>query len=332
MRRIAILGAGGMGTALAVLLARSGRAEPVALWCRDPSRASAMAADRVNARHLPGIELPVAIRPTADPAEAADDADLLIVAVPSAFVRATLAAIAPAIPPGVPALSVIKGIERATFARPSRAIVEAIGPRDLAILSGPGHAEEIARGLPASLVVASNRPALGLAVRDLLTTSRFRVYTNADAIGVELAGALKNILGLAGGICEGLGFGDNAKAALLTRGLAEMTRFAVGQGARAETFLGLAGVGDLVTTCYSPFGRNRAVGIRLGRGEPIASIVASMADVAEGVVTTRSVAEQARRLGVAMPITAEVEQILDGKPALLAVSDLMDRLPKDEWP
>jgi glycerol-3-phosphate dehydrogenase (NAD(P)+) len=201
----------------------------------------------------------------------------------------------------------------------------------VAVLSGPSHAEELARGLPASVVVGGSDDALNHAVRDALNRGMFRVYTNPDAAGVELAGALKNILGIAAGICDGLGFGDNAKAALLTRGLVEIARFAVHLGAQPATFYGLAGVGDLITTCYSPFGRNRAVGERIGRGEPPDAVIAGMVNVAEGVFTTRSVHDQARQHGVEMPITDEVERILfRGKPPRDAVTDLMLRVPREE--
>ncbi len=263
---------------------------------------------------------------------ATEGADLIVAAIPSAYLRGTLKAQAERIPPGIPILSVVKGIENGTFARPSRIIVEALGARPVAVLSGPSHAEELARGLPASVVVAGDDEALNVRVRDALNRGMFRVYTNPDALGVELAGALKNILGIAAGICDGLGFGDNAKAALLTRGLVEIARFGVRLGARPTTFFGLAGIGDVITTCFSPFGRNRAVGERIGRGEPLAAVLAGMVDVAEGVPTTRSVRDQARRAGVAMPITEEVALILfEGKPPLAAVSDLMVRLPRDEW-
>jgi glycerol-3-phosphate dehydrogenase (NAD(P)+) len=330
MTRIAILGSGGMGTALALLLAKAGSS--VRLWARDPSRADDLARTRENARHLPGVILPEGVSPTADPAAAAEGADLLIAAIPSAFLRPTLAAIAPSIPPGVPALSVVKGIEFETFARPSQILAEALGPRPVAVLSGPSHAEEIAQGLPASVVVAGVDEGLCRRVQGALNRGMFRVYTNPDAVGVELAGALKNILGIAAGICDGLGFGDNAKAALLTRGLVEIARFATDQGARGSTFFGLAGVGDVVTTCYSPFGRNRRVGMAIGRGATLAEALAGMNDVAEGVYTTRSVHAQAAARGVEMPITDEVHRILfEGKPPRAAVSDLMLRLPKVEW-
>ncbi len=330
MKRVAILGAGGMGTALALLFVRRGLA--VKLWTRSRSDVMEMMRTRENVRHLPGVEIPPEIVISSNSCIATEFADLIVAAIPSAYLRATLADMAESVPMKVPVLSVVKGIENETLARPSRIIVETLGPRPVAVLSGPGHAEELARGLPASLVVAGEDEGLNLAIRDALNTATFRVYTNPDAIGVELAGALKNVLGIAAGICDGLGFGDNAKAALLTRGLVEMARFAVDQGAKPSTFYGLAGVGDVVTTCYSPFGRNRAVGEALGRGKTLAETLAGMDSVAEGVPTAKSLHEWAARRGVAMPIADEVYRILfEGKSPLAAVNDLMERDPKDEW-
>ena len=330
MKRVAILGAGGMGTALALLFERQGAT--VHLWSRDAASASAMAQSRVNTRHLPGVPLPRSIAITANACDATEGADLLVAAIPSAYLRATLAPLVDRVPPRVATLSVVKGIEVGTLARPSRIIVETLGPRSVAILSGPSHAEEIAAGLPASVVVAGDDETLNARVRDALNGGAFRVYTNPDAIGVELAGALKNVLGIAVGICDGLGFGDNAKAALLTRGLVEMARFAVDQGGRPSTFYGLAGVGDVVTTCYSPFGRNRAVGVSLGQGRTLAETLAQTPNVAEGVPTARSLHQWAATRGVAMPIADEVYRILfEEKPPRQAVIDLMDRLPKEEW-
>lgn len=329
MKRVAILGAGGMGTALALLFGRRGAR--VQLWARDADRAAEMARTRVNARHLPGVEIPGSIAVTANACDATEGADLLVAAVPSAYLRDTLAPLLERVPPGIPALSVVKGIEVGTLARPSRIIVEALGPRPVAILSGPSHAEEIAAGLPASVVVAGADEGLNARVVDALNGGAFRVYTNPDAVGVELAGALKNVLGIAAGICDGLGFGDNAKAALITRGLAEMARFAVDQGGHAATFAGLAGIGDVVTTCYSPFGRNRSLGEALGRGLALGEALARTANVAEGVPTARGLHQWAEARGVAMPIAAEVYRILfEGKAPRLAVTDLMDRLPREE--
>lgn len=331
MKRATVLGAGGMGTALAALLA--GAVDRVSLWARDPGCAQRIQTTRLNQRHLPDCPLPATVVVTADPAEACDGTDLLVVAVPTAYLRTTLTGLAGAVPAGVPALSVVKGIEFETFALPSRIISESLGPRSVAVLSGPSHAEEFARGLPTSVVVAGFDDGLNRAVQGALNRGRFRVYTNPDARGVELAGALKNILGVAAGICEGLGFGDNAKAALLTRGLVEIRRLGVALGAQGTTFYGLAGLGDVMTTCFSPFGRNRAVGVRIGRGERLAEIQASTTSVAEGVFTTRSVHHLAARQGVEMPITDEVYRILfEDKPPLDALSDLMLRPPREEAP
>ena len=319
-----------MGTAMAHLFARAGA--EVTLLARSAERAAEIARTRGNARHLPDVRLGDSVRPTADTRVALADAELAVAAVPSAFLRASLDAMRPDFPPALPVLSVVKGIENGTFARPGRIVAESLGPRPFSVLSGPSHAEEIVRDLPTSVVVAGEDQELNVAVRDALNGGRFRVYLNPDAVGVELAGALKNILGIAAGICEGLGFGDNAKAALLTRGLVEMARFAAEQGGRPETFWGLAGVGDVLTTCYSRFGRNRAVGLKVGQGMALADILAGMTDVAEGVTTTRSVRDQAAARGIEMPITVEVARILfEGKAPAAAVTDLMLRDPKVEW-
>jgi glycerol-3-phosphate dehydrogenase (NAD(P)+) len=319
-----------MGTALAVLFAKAGCA--VQIWSRDKGHAEDLARTRVNSRHLPGVNLEPAIIATPNACDATAGADLIVAAIPSAYLRATLEALAESMPQGVAVLSVVKGIENETFARPSQIIVETLGPRPVAVLSGPSHAEEVARGLPASVVVAGPVESLNVRVRDRLNQGMFRVYTNPDALGVELAGALKNILGIAAGICDGLGFGDNAKAALLTRGLVEIARFAADQGGQHATFFGLAGVGDVVTTCYSPFGRNRALGERVAKGATLEEALAASPNVAEGVPTTRSVHHQARQRGVEMPITDEVYRILfENKTPLAAVTDLMVRAPKVEW-
>jgi len=330
IKRVAILGAGGMGTALALLFERRGVAAQ--LWARSRENAEAMAGSRENSRHLPGVAIPESIAITANACDATAAADLIVVAIPSFYLRSTLATLADRLPKNVPILSVVKGIENVSFARPSQIVVDQLGDRPVSILSGPSHAEEIARGLPASVVIGGDDAGLNRAVSESLNHAAFRVYTNPDAIGVELAGALKNILGLAAGICDGLGFGDNAKAALLTRGLVEIARFAVALGGRDETFRGLAGIGDVIATCFSRFGRNRSVGERIGRGEPLEQILSGMVNVAEGVPTTRSVHDLAQTKGIAMPITREVFAILfEAKPPRAAVSDLMLRDPKGEW-
>ena len=305
MKRVAILGAGewephwrccaidAIGPALA--RDRAGRGD----WTHPREQAASSASAS-----------PDNVEVTPNACDATGGSDLIVVAIPSAYLRATLRDLAERVPPGIPALSVIKGIENRSFARPSQIVAETLGRRTVSVLSGPGHAEELARGLPASLVVAGADESLNVRIRDALSQDVLRVYTNPDSLGVELAGALKNILGIAAGICDGLGFGDNAKAALLTRGLVEIARLGVHLGAHQETFYGLAGIGDVVTTCYSRFGRNRAVGERLGRGEALDEILAGMVNVAEGVPTTRSVYSLARRRSQ-MPITQELYQIMD---------------------
>jgi glycerol-3-phosphate dehydrogenase (NAD(P)+) len=329
MQRVTILGAGGMGTALALLFHKA--VADVRLWSRDPTHAREFARRRVNERHLPGITVPDAVVITPMAAEAAEGADLIVAAVPTSFLRATLSDLADDLPSGAPVLSVVKGIENGTFARPSQIIEETLGERPIAVLSGPSHAEELARGLPASVVVSGPFELLNERVRTVLSHEAFRVYTSTDALGVELAGALKNILGIAAGICDGLALGDNAKAALLTRGLVEIARLGVRLGARLETFYGLAGAGDVITTCYSPYGRNRSVGERIGKGATLEQVLAEMINVAEGVPTARSARDLAAQLGVEMPITFALCQVLfERKPPRDAVVELMVRLPKDE--
>jgi glycerol-3-phosphate dehydrogenase (NAD(P)+) len=327
---IAILGAGGWGTALALVAALDPRRN-VRLW---PSRAETSAEllkTRENHRFLPGIHIPPAIRLTTDLAEAVAGAHLIVEAIPTIHLRPTMTRIASQLPANVPIVSLTKGIEIDTFRRPTEILAELTGPRPLAVLSGPSHAEEVARQLPATVVAASSDADLARRVQESFTSERFRIYTNSDVVGVEIAGALKNVIGIAAGICDGLGCGDNAKAALLTRGLAEMTRFGVALGAEPATFAGLAGMGDLITTCMSAHGRNRSVGMRLAQGERPADILSSMTMVAEGVFTARSVHAEAQGMDLAMPITAEVFRVLyEGKDPRRAVQDLMVRAPRSE--
>jgi glycerol-3-phosphate dehydrogenase (NAD(P)+) len=326
----AILGAGGWGTAIALVLAQN-RDHRVRLWSARLEEAKALHERRENVRYLPGVPIPESVLLTAEIAAAVQDADLLITAIPTIYLRETLSRIAAHVPVGCPVLSLTKGLEITTFRRPTEIIAEVLGDRPLAVLSGPSHAEEVSRGLPTTLVAASRDLELARWVQQRFSTDRFRVYTNLDLVGVELAGALKNIIGIAAGINDGLGMGDNAKSALLTRGLAEMARFGVALGAEQPTFWGLAGMGDLITTCISRHGRNRQVGVRLGQGEKPAAILASMKMVAEGVYTTRSVHDKAARMDIAMPITGEVYRVLyEDKDPRQAVVDLMVREPKGE--
>ncbi|MBX3440234.1 MAG: NAD(P)-dependent glycerol-3-phosphate dehydrogenase [Planctomycetaceae bacterium] len=326
----AILGSGAMATACSILLSENAGQE-VSLWARNPDHADEMAQTRVNERLLPGVPIPEAVQITADIDEAIAGADLLVVAIPTEYLRESLTALRPSLNQNRPVISVVKGMENETFLRPSQIIEDVLGSRAVVALSGPSHAEEIARRLPATVVAASGDVALARRVQAMFTGDRFRVYTNPDLIGVELAGALKNVIGIAAGICDGLGFGDNAKSALMTRGIVEITRFGVSLGAESSTFYGLAGIGDLITTCISPYGRNRMVGERLGAGESLEQILAVTEAVAEGINTTRSVYELAGRKGIDMPITSEIHAVLfEGKSPLEATQSLMQRPPKEE--
>ncbi|HEV3440042.1 MAG TPA: NAD(P)H-dependent glycerol-3-phosphate dehydrogenase [Gemmata sp.] len=325
----AVLGSGGWGTAIAILLAQNPNHQ-VRLWCAHATSARTLRETRENVRLLPGVSIPESIQITHDPGEAVEGTDCWCTAIPTAFLRENIARFVQVRTRDVPVISLTKGLEVGTFHRPSEIIGETLQTDRLAVLSGPSHAEEVARSMPTSVVVAATDLGLAVWAQEKLGTERFRVYTNADAIGVELAGALKNIIGIAAGVCDGLGFGDNTKAALLTRGMVEMTRFGVAHGAEAATFAGLAGIGDLTTTCFSPHGRNRRVGYRLGKGEPLSAVLAGP-QVAEGVYTSRSAFERISRMGLEAPIMTGVYQLLhEGKAPLAAVQDLMTRRQREE--
>jgi glycerol-3-phosphate dehydrogenase (NAD(P)+) len=329
--KIAILGDGAWGTAIALLLA-SKPDQRVTLWSAFEENARILRERRENVRLLPGVPIPEAVSLTTDIKEVVRDADLVVSAIPTVYLRDTLERVAHATTPlTAPVLSLSKGIERGTFQRPTEIIQRVLGARRVAVLSGPSHAEEVSRGKPCSVVVAGTDGELARWVQQCFTTDRFRVYTNRDLVGVELGGALKNVIGIAAGICDGLGLGDNAKSALLTRGQVEMARFGVALGAERATFFGLAGLGDLITTCVSRHGRNRMVGERLARGEKLSAILHSTKMVAEGVFTTSSVHERAVKMAIDMPITAEVYRVLyEEKPPAAAVNDLMMREPTSE--
>ncbi|MBI1853002.1 MAG: NAD(P)-dependent glycerol-3-phosphate dehydrogenase [Planctomycetes bacterium] len=329
MKRIAVIGDGGWGTALALLLDAKGHR--VRIWGAFPEYLSDMRRRRENVKFLKGVALSPSIELIPDPADAVADADLVVSAVPTRFLRNVLVRFEPILDAGVPIVSVTKGIEEGTLRRPSQIIHEVLGRRPVAVLSGPSHAEEVARGLPASVVVASSDESIALAAQQAFMADRFRVYTHDDLVGIELGGALKNVIALAAGICDGLGFGDNAKAALLTRGIVEIARLGAALGARKGTFHGLSGMGDLITTCISPHGRNRSVGIAIGRGQSLEGILAGMEMVAEGVFTTRAARTLSKRYGVEMPITEEVYRVLfKRKSPARAVRDLMKRGRKPE--
>jgi glycerol-3-phosphate dehydrogenase (NAD(P)+) len=282
--RVAVVGSGAWGTTLALLVAR---VEPVVLWCHSVETAVRIAETRRNERRLPGIELPPKVLVTADPAALASASGLVVVAVPSAHVRMTIERVAPFVASSADVLSVVKGIERGSLLRMTEVIAEAGGiePRRIAALSGPNLAQEIAQRLPASAVVASQDPALGDRVVARLGRRRFRLYTNSDVLGVELCGALKNIVAIAAGAVDELGWGDNGKAGLMTRGLAEMTRLGIAMGANPLTFAGLAGLGDVIATCGSRLSRNHRLGVELAKGRSWTDIEGSLPGVPKGAYT-----------------------------------------------
>jgi glycerol-3-phosphate dehydrogenase (NAD(P)+) len=333
--RVAVVGSGAWGTTLALIVARS---EPVLLLSHAEETAERIASTRRNERRLPGIELPEGIRVTADPRALESATDLVILAVPSAHLRATVERVAPSIPAPADVLSVAKGLERETLLRMTEVIADAsagagsgIDPRRIAALSGPNLAQEIAQGLPASAVIASEDPALGDRIVARLSRREFRLYTNPDVLGVELCGALKNIIAIAAGAADGLGFGDNGKAGLMTRGLAEMTRLGIAAGANPLTFAGLAGIGDVIATCGSKLSRNHRLGEELAKGRPWSEIEASLPGVAEGAYTVDAALALAARHGVEMPIAQEVHNALfEGKSVQRCLIDLLSRESKDE--
>ncbi|MBI4227134.1 MAG: NAD(P)-dependent glycerol-3-phosphate dehydrogenase [Candidatus Omnitrophica bacterium] len=326
-QRVTVLGDGGWGTCLAVLLAGKGLA--VTLWGAFPEYVREMDRARNNRKFLPDVAFPDALRLTADPAEAIRQAEVVVVAVPSPYVRQTLSRV-PA-PTQALVVSVVKGLEPRTLLRMSEVIAQAWGVRGVVVLSGPSIAYEVARGVPTTVVAAAADPARAERIQRLFSTERFRVYRSADVIGVELGGALKNIIAIAAGIADGLGFGANTKSALLARGLAEMARLGVAMGAQRETFSGVSGVGDLATTCFSEHSRNRKLGEQVAKGKTLQDIQGSTEQVAEGAVAVQSAVTLAARHHVEMPIAQEVARVLyEGKPPQQAVRDLMLRDPKEE--
>lgn len=332
--RIVILGDGAMGTVCSILLDTGGH--DVTIWGAFEESIERLIQNRENQRLLKGVKIPKQVKLTANDREALADCTLLISAIPTQYMRPVWTRLRPHLKPGVPIVSVAKGIEIDTLLRPTQIIADVISPgvtmdRPLAALSGPNIAAELARYLPATAVVAAADEDLARRVQNLFTTQWFRVYTNRDVIGVELAGATKNIIAIAAGILDGLSAGNNAKASLVSRGLVEITRLGAAMGADEATFGGLAGLGDLVTTCVSPEGRNRTVGEQLGKGRKLDEILGSMDSVAEGVSTTRAVHQLARRHKVEMPITDAIYEVLfNQKDVLHALSDLMSRNPKPE--
>jgi glycerol-3-phosphate dehydrogenase (NAD(P)+) len=329
--KISVLSDGAWGTALAILL--EGKGHTVTLWGPFPDYVREMAETRCNHRFLPAAALPAALRITPDMAAAVHGAEILVLATPVQYMRSMLEKLAVTPLRGKPLLvNVAKGIEVQTHLRPQQMVRGQLGDARYAVLSGPSHAEEVCQQLPAAVVAASSDAADAAIVQDAFMTDFFRVYTSTDVVGVELGGALKNIFAVAAGICDGLGFGDNAKAALITRGIVEMARLGKALGGKPETFAGLSGVGDLMVTCMSRHSRNRHVGEELGRGRSLDSIQSEMGmTVAEGVKTVLAAHELAHQKGVAIPIIDEVYAALyEGKDPAQAARDLMTREGKSE--
>ncbi|HEY9231413.1 MAG TPA: NAD(P)H-dependent glycerol-3-phosphate dehydrogenase [Blastocatellia bacterium] len=331
-QRVAVIGAGSWGTALALVAARHRHA--VRLWAREPEVALQINPTRRNPYYLSDVELPENLRATSSLAEALDGASFVLIVVPSHAARQVVEQMRPFLNSQQTLVSATKGIENVTLMRMDEVIADALkahfAPRFVA-LSGPSFAREVAQGDPTAIVAASREPQLSEAVQRLLSASVFRVYTNDDVIGVELGGAVKNVVAIGSGVVRGLGMGTNTVAAIITRGLAEMTRLALAQGARVETMAGLAGLGDLVLTCTGELSRNRHVGVELGKGRKLAEIVGEMREVAEGVKTTRAIYELGKRLQIDMPITASIYALLyEDKPAIEAANELMGRPLKRE--
>ncbi len=329
MKNISIMGDGGWGTTLAILL--SGKGHSVTLWGAFPEYVETVKAKRVNAKFLPGVKIPHEVNITSSLNEAIEDKNIIVLAVPSQYMRSVLTRLTPYKLSGKVLVSVTKGIENKTLKRMSEIAHELLGLIEICVLSGPSIAHEVAQGSPTTLVASSGNLALAKDIQDVFITDRFRVYTNSDITGVELGGSLKNIIAIAAGICDSLGFGTNAKAALLTRGLIEMARLGVAMGAKKDTFYGLSGVGDLTTTCISKYSRNHHLGEEIGKGKSLKEALKETEMVVEGVATTESAYELAKKHKVEMPIISEIYKVLyENKDPKKGVHDLMTRSPREE--
>lgn len=329
LKHISILGDGGWGTTLAIHLARKGYR--VKLWGAFPSYVKTLNKTRENKKFLPGIKIPSGVIILDSLAAAVGEADIIILAVPSQYARGVIHRLKKFDLSKKIILSVIKGIEIKTLKRISEVIRQELGPVKFAVLSGPTIASEVAKGIPTTAVVASADIRIAKTLQDIINSDTFRIYTNDDVPGVELGGSIKNVIAIACGVCDGLGYGTNAKAAILSRGLAEMARLAIAMGAKNKTLFGLSGLGDLATTCFSPQSRNRSVGEELGKGKTIKAVTAATSMVAEGVTTVKAILALSRRHKVSMPISEEVYNIIyRNKKPIRAVSDLMRRKTKPE--
>ncbi len=333
-KNISIIGDGGMGTVLAILLSEKGIAPR--MWGYDREQLAQIARKRENKKFLPGYKLPQILAFEPDDRRIMAGADLIVSAVPCQYMRSVWSRLRSYVPKAVPIVSVTKGIENDTLLRPTQILADVLGEEPetrFAVLSGPTIADELARKLPATACAAASDEALAKEIQHTFSDGVpwLRVYTNTDVVGVELAAACKNIIAIAAGIIDGIGAGDNAKAALLTRGLAEITRLGVTMGAREQTFAGLTGLGDLVTTCISPKGRNRSFGERVGKGQTVQQAQSATESVVEGIATCKSVIALAGQFNVEMPITQAVYEVLfEDKPVQKAITDLMQRRLKAE--
>ncbi len=325
MARIAVLGAGAWGTAIACTLAAR---HAVTLWARDPRQADSIARSRRNDRYLPGIELPAPLEVTADLSRAVAEAELVLAATPVAGLRELIKQLHP----GAPLVWLCKGFEEGTGLLPHQIVEEALGRNArCGALSGPSFADEVARGLPCALTLAARDAAFAREAAALLHGGRMRVYYSGDLVGVEVGGALKNVMAIAAGLCDGLSLGQNARAALITRGLAEIARLGVALGGQPDTFMGLAGAGDLILTATGDLSRNRRVGLELARGRPLGDILSGLGHVAEGVLSAKQAARRAAALGVEMPVTEAVNAVLEARLTPAAAVDLLlSRDPKQE--
>lgn len=334
MSTIAIIGGGSWGTGLALALTRSRVQHRLSLWLREKELAERMRATRENDLFLPGFSLPKEIRVTDDLGEAATGAEIVASVVPAQFLRSVWESLYSFLGPETMIVSATKGLEKESLACPSQVIREVIGSKaanPLAALSGPSFAREVASGLPTAVVIASSSEGVARLLQEECSGPNLRLYKSTDIIGVEIGGAVKNVIAIAAGVSDGLGLGTNARAALITRGLAEITRLAVACGGRRETLAGLAGLGDLVLTCTGELSRNRRVGLELAKGRRLEDIISSMQMVAEGVETTSVTRALGRKLGVELPVTEQVHRLLfQGHDPRTAVQELMERPLREE--
>ena len=329
MKQITVIGSGGWGTAIASLLAKNGH--NVVLWSYLPEESEALSKDKENKRFLPGVTLPDNISYTASLEEAAKDAEIIVMVTPSQAIKKTAELLAPNVMPGTIIVTASKGLEQETQKRLSEVVSEAIPQAKIAVMSGPSHAEEVGRELPTTNVIASQDIMVSQYLQDIFMCDTFRVYTGQDMVGVELGGALKNVIALCAGVTDGLGLGDNAKAALMTRGMAEITRLGVAMGADPLTFLGLSGMGDLIVTCTSMHSRNRRAGILIGQGMSPEQAVEEVKMVVEGFYTTKAAYLLAKKMNIEMPIVEQAYGVLfEGKDPKIAVMSLMVRGKKHE--